>query len=93
MEGGIAVELNPDDLQAFYRAPEKLSFTLDDARLQYLKPLERPGIAVFFIFPLLKGDEISLGGRIIAVADVYDAVTFSRPYRAGWPESSAPSIL
>lgn len=32
----------------------------------------------------LAGDEISLGGRILAVADVYDALISDRPYRAGW---------
>jgi HD-GYP domain-containing protein (c-di-GMP phosphodiesterase class II) len=31
----------------------------------------------------LKGEEIPLGARIIAVADVYDALTFQRPYREG----------
>jgi putative two-component system response regulator len=30
----------------------------------------------------LKGDEIPLGARIIAVADVFDAMTSPRPYRA-----------
>ncbi|MCP4546263.1 MAG: HD domain-containing protein [bacterium] len=32
----------------------------------------------------LSGDGISLGARIIAVADVYDALHFDRPYRRGW---------
>ena len=31
----------------------------------------------------LKGDEISMGGRIMAVADVVDAMSTHRPYRAG----------
>jgi putative nucleotidyltransferase with HDIG domain len=31
----------------------------------------------------LAGESISLGGRIFAVADVYDALTSDRPYRAG----------
>ncbi|MDH3314326.1 MAG: HD-GYP domain-containing protein [Gammaproteobacteria bacterium] len=31
----------------------------------------------------LKGDEIPLHGRIIAVADTYDSITSSRAYRAG----------
>ncbi|MCD6293112.1 MAG: response regulator [Deltaproteobacteria bacterium] len=29
----------------------------------------------------LRGEEISLGGRIVAVADAFDAMTSSRPYR------------
>ncbi len=37
----------------------------------------------------LKGDEIPLGARIIAVADAYDAMTTDRPYRKalGKPEA------
>jgi PAS domain S-box-containing protein/putative nucleotidyltransferase with HDIG domain len=31
----------------------------------------------------LKGDEISMGGRILAVADVVDAMSMQRPYRPG----------
>ena len=31
----------------------------------------------------LKGDEISLGARILAVADVMEAMASHRPYRAG----------
>ena len=37
-------------------------------------------------YPLgLHGDEISLFGRIVAVADVFDAMTSKRPYRDGVP--------
>jgi putative nucleotidyltransferase with HDIG domain len=32
----------------------------------------------------LRGEEISLGGRIFALADVFDALTSDRPYRRGW---------
>ena len=32
----------------------------------------------------LKGDEISIEGRIIAVADVFDALTSKRPYKDAW---------
>lgn len=31
----------------------------------------------------LRGDEISLAGRIVAIADVFDAMTHNRPYREG----------
>lgn len=41
----------------------------------------------------LKGDEIPLMGRILAVADAYDAMTSTRPYRDGMPVKKAVSIL
>ena len=34
----------------------------------------------------LKGKEIPLFARIFAIADVYDALTSDRPYRAAWPK-------
>jgi HD-GYP domain-containing protein (c-di-GMP phosphodiesterase class II) len=37
----------------------------------------------------LSGDEIPLGARIIAVADVYDALTSNRPYRAALSHATA----
>lgn len=37
----------------------------------------------------LAGEKIPLGGRILAVADVFDALTTPRPYRAGWSEDDA----
>ncbi|MFP5385074.1 MAG: HD-GYP domain-containing protein [Bacteriovoracia bacterium] len=37
-------------------------------------------------YPLgLKGDEIPLGARIILIADTFDAMTSTRPYRKGLP--------
>ncbi|CAA9361433.1 MAG: Response regulator, partial [uncultured Gemmatimonadaceae bacterium] len=33
----------------------------------------------------LAGEAIPLAARIVAVADVYDALTSDRPYRAAWP--------
>lgn len=41
----------------------------------------------------LKGDEISLGGRIICVADAYDAMTVTRPYRNGLSRGEAIAEL
>ena len=41
----------------------------------------------------LKGDAISLLGRVLAVADVFDAITCVRPYRTGFPLEKARSII
>ncbi len=41
----------------------------------------------------LKGDDISLFGRIVAVADVFDAITSHRPYRPPMPIDEALALL
>lgn len=41
----------------------------------------------------LKGEEIPLKARIIAVADVYEAVTSERPYRDSMPKRVAMEII
>ncbi len=41
----------------------------------------------------LKAEEIYIGGRIIAIADVFDALTSDRPYRRGLSEEEALRIL
>jgi putative two-component system response regulator len=33
----------------------------------------------------LKGESIPLSGRIVALADVFDALTHARPYKRAWP--------
>ena len=38
---------------------------------------------------MLKGDEIPLAGRIVALADVFDALTHERPYKEAWPVDKA----
>ncbi|MBA3264490.1 MAG: HD domain-containing protein [Thermoleophilaceae bacterium] len=35
------------------------------------------------------GEQIPLSGRIVAVADVFDALTHDRPYKAAWPLEDA----
>ena len=37
----------------------------------------------------LKGEAIPLAARIVALADVYDALTTSRPYKQAWPHAEA----
>lgn len=45
-------------------------------------------------YPLgLSGAGISLGARILAVADVFDALFSDRPYRAGWQRSQVLSFI
>ena len=41
----------------------------------------------------LRADEVPLGCRIIAVADVYDALTSDRPYRSAWSHDRAMAVL
>ena len=42
---------------------------------------------------MIKGDEIPLGARIIAVADTFDAITSDRPYRKALTEKEAVEII
>jgi putative two-component system response regulator len=37
----------------------------------------------------LRGDGIPLSGRIVALADVFDALTHGRPYKSAWPVRAA----
>ena len=41
----------------------------------------------------LKGEEIPLGARIVAVADTFDAITSERPYRAAMVTAKALRLL
>ena len=41
----------------------------------------------------LAGDAIPQSGRIVAVADVFDALTSARPYKAAWPVERALNLL
>jgi putative two-component system response regulator len=37
----------------------------------------------------MRGEEIPLFGRIVAIADVFDALTTARPYKAAWTVDDA----
>lgn len=41
----------------------------------------------------LRGEEIPLSARIIAVADVFDALTSKRPYKEAWPVEKALGVI
>lgn len=41
----------------------------------------------------LKGDEVALEARIIAVADIFDALTSHRPYKEPWSFEDAVAEL
>ena len=41
----------------------------------------------------LRGEEIPLSGRIVALADVFDALTHDRPYKAAWPVDRAAAEI
>ena len=72
------IALVQDHVIASYQVLKDISFpwTVAKSVLQHHERLDGSG------YPSgLKGDGISLGGRILAVADVYDAMVNRRPYR------------
>jgi len=45
-------------------------------------------------YPLgIKGEEISIYGRIVAIADVFDALTSKRPYKEAWETERALNLI
>jgi HD-GYP domain-containing protein (c-di-GMP phosphodiesterase class II) len=68
--------------------PIRLPAFIVDAAVQHHERLDGRG------YPLgLKGDKISQFAKIIAVADVFDAMTSKRPYRDAMPVEKALQII
>ncbi|MCM5511376.1 HD domain-containing phosphohydrolase, partial [Vibrio sp. SCSIO 43169] len=40
-----------------------------------------------------QGEAIPLSARIVAIADVFDALTSERPYKKAWPVEDAVALL
>lgn len=41
----------------------------------------------------LSGEDIPLSARIVAIADVFDALTSERPYKKAWPIEKAIELI
>jgi putative two-component system response regulator len=41
----------------------------------------------------IRGEDIPLAGRVVAIADVFDALTSERPYKAAWPVEKAVGLI
>ncbi len=41
----------------------------------------------------LKGEDIPVSARIVALADVFDALTSQRPYKKAWPVDQATDLI
>ncbi len=90
-------KLSPEEFEEIKKHPvltNKILEPIDlpdfivDATLQHHERLDGRG------YPMgLKGNEISLYAKIIAVADVFDALTSARPYRDAMTVEDALTIL
>jgi HD-GYP domain-containing protein (c-di-GMP phosphodiesterase class II) len=86
-----------DEFAEVTRHPEHAWAMLHD--LEHLKPM-LPGVLHHHEsydgsgYPDgLRGEEIPIDARVMAVADAYDAMTSDRPYRKGMPQEKVEGIL
>ncbi|MDA3734263.1 HD-GYP domain-containing protein [Niameybacter massiliensis] len=90
-------KLTPDELKVMQSHPQ-LGYDIikNDA---YLSPISKVIILCHHEredgrgYPLQKGKDLYVGAKLVAVADVFDALVSTRPYRTGFPISRALSIL
>src|SRR5436305_12040848 len=67
--------------------------TMLNASGVYQDPLSSPTRRSSDLYPLRRsGDKIPIYGRIVAVADVFDALMSDRPYRGAWDELNAREL-
>ncbi len=84
----VGVEMLEDILTNLPNVPEAVKSTLTNIINHHHEKLDGTG------YPNgLKGAEISLEGRILAVVDIFDALTARRPYKDPWPTSAALDYL
>lgn len=81
------IKQHPDKGWSILQALEQLSYVLPGV-LHHHETVNGRG------YPDgLAGNQIPLDGRILAVADAFDAMTSDRPYRTGMPLAMAEAIL
>lgn len=84
----VGVEMLEDILTNLPNVPEVVKSTLTNIINHHHEKLDGTG------YPNgLKGAEISLEGRILAVVDIFDALTARRPYKDPWSTSAALDYL
>ncbi|TGK83903.1 response regulator [Leptospira montravelensis] len=92
-------KLTPEEWEIMKRHPEIGAEIIGDHHSSLLKLARSIAITHHEKFDgsgypyQLKGDQIPLEGRIIAIADVFDALTTVRPYKKAWDVSEAIDFL